>query len=149
MIFGIVIADLQSDPDPDPLGPLTETADTGSTTTADESGADAPSVSVARSNARFTLRPEVDTTEADELDPSSTTAAPVRRSTTTRAPTTAAPTTEATSTTTSSTVPEPSTSTTKSTIVDPPGKPTSTTVDDGETTTTKKCRGNRPECRKP
>lgn len=160
VVFGLVLVDVFSSSDPDPLGARIETGVTTSTTTdvgVSEAGDDL-TAGVARSNARFTLNPEVTVAE----DVSSTTAA-ARRSTAAAVETTAPPTTTA-STTTPTTVTDPpvtsgppstssststsASSTTSTTAVDPPEEPSTTTVGD-ETTTTKKCRGNRPGCRDP
>lgn len=159
VIFGLVLVDIVSSPEPDPLGARTEAFDTASTSTdagLSEAGEDI-TAGVARSNARFTLNPDVTVADAGS---STTTVA--RRTTSAAIVTTDGPITTASATTTvtetsdtsgssstsSTSSTTPTASTTSTTAVDPPEEP-STTVDGDETTTTKKCRGNRPGCRDP
>ena len=150
-IFGFVIADMLRGSEPDPLGTLTETD-----VTAPEADEDL-TAGVARSNAQFTLNPDVSlppvesstTTTSEPRQVTTTTAAAV----VTRAPTTrtesSTTTTASSSTSSSSSTTTTSTTVTTVTTKDPPGRPSTTVDDDDETTTTKKCRGNRPGCRKP
>lgn len=152
VVFGLVLVDIVSSPEPDPLGARTEANDTTSTS-ADVEVSESGDITagVARSNARFLLNPDVTVPGVG----SSTTSA-ARRRTSAADVVTSSPATSASTTTTVTATLRPdtsgssSTSTTlsTSTTADPPPKP-STTVDDGETTTTKKCRGNRPGCRDP
>ncbi len=162
VIFGLVLADTFSDSEPEPLGAQIGQIVTSSTSrdlSGDDSEASGSVIDgVARSNAAFTLNPDVTLNPDGTLavPDASTTTSIVRRVATTAA---VATTTASTATTATTTTTEPSStsvsSTTETTLltttiteVDPPGRP-STTVDIGETTTTKKCRGNRPGCRKP
>ncbi len=143
IIFGLVLVDMLSTTEPDPLGVPTEAIEAPSTS-ADPGRPEADgdlTAGVARSNARFILNPDVTVPELE----SSTTAAR-RRTTTTAA---VVPTTSnSTKTTDAPSTSAASSTTTTTTEPDPKGKPT-TTVDDDETTTTRKCRGNRPGCRNP
>ncbi|MDH3300949.1 MAG: hypothetical protein OES24_10620 [Acidimicrobiia bacterium] len=158
IIFGLVLVDVLSNSEPEPLGGQTRAVDTSSSSAdlgVSESNDDL-TAGVARSNARFTLNPDVTVFGSESTTsttvPRKTTTAAVVATLATTSPTTFASSTSA-STTSSTEPPETSassgtSSTTETTNLDPRPKPSTTVVDD-ETTTTKKCRGNRPDCRKP
>ena len=154
VVFGLVIADAVSDSEPDPLGTSTEAVVSTTVSSATEADADEdPTAGVARSNARFTLAPDLTVDggrESTTSEPPPTTAA--RRATTTAStatPTTSTSSTSSTDSPSTDTTATTSSSTTESTVVEPPKRTTSTTVVGDETTTTRKCRGNRPGCREP
>ncbi len=155
IIFGLVLADTLTTPDPDPsIGPIDAVDSTSpSGGPSSESDNDDQTADIARSNARFTLNPDV-TVVTTTAPPSTTARATAQRATTATTTTTVATTAPTVSTTVSTTTSEttettPPPDTSGTTTTKKPPRTTSTTIHDGETTTTKKCRGNRPGCRKP